>query len=82
MPDPTPPPPTLAARLERLRLERNLGVNELARRAGLGPGQLWEILHGRRDPRFSTVVKIVRALGCTLADLDAPGNPENSTEGG
>jgi transcriptional regulator with XRE-family HTH domain len=81
MPEPTPPPPTLAARLERLRRERNLGVNELARRAGLGPGQLWEILHGKRDPRFSTVVKIVRALGCTLADLDAE-PPENSTEGG
>jgi transcriptional regulator with XRE-family HTH domain len=79
---PDPQPPTLAARLERLRLERNLGVNELARRAGLGPGQLWEILHGKRDPRFSTVVKIVRALGCTLADLDAPENPENSTKGG
>jgi XRE family transcriptional regulator, regulator of sulfur utilization len=81
MPEPTPPPLTLAARLERLRLERGLGVNELARRAGLGPGQLWEILRGKRDPRFSTVVKIVRALGCTLADLDADA-PENSEEGG
>jgi len=59
----------LGDRLKRYRLQRNITRQELAHRAGLHPNT---VIHAEvgKDPRLSTVVKVLRALQ-RLETLDA-----------
>lgn len=69
-------PPTAADPIARLaalcsRWTRDNGLTqaEIAERAGMKRVNLSRILSGRRDPAFSSVCRILEAIGCTLADL-------------
>lgn len=46
---------------------RARGMTEVARTAGVGRESLYKALHGTAQPRFSTVRKVLAALGVELA---------------
>jgi transcriptional regulator with XRE-family HTH domain len=72
MPDHLPISSTLGERLERLRVRSGISLNEVARRAKIGPGQVWEILHGKNaNPKIQTIERMVKAMGATLGELFA-----------
>lgn len=58
---------------ERLKLARqkaNLTQAELARKAGLATGSIYQYEAGLRFPRLEILYRIADALGCSMADLD------------
>jgi transcriptional regulator with XRE-family HTH domain len=59
----------LAARLKRLREERGLTQERLAKRSGVSHGYLARLEIGMHDPSLSTVEKLAKALKVTLAEL-------------
>lgn len=59
----------IGARLRAKRMERNLTIEELAKRAGVGRNQVGDIEAGR-DVRVSTLVKVMRALSI-VSNLEA-----------
>lgn len=59
----------IGRRIRELRLQQNLGQVELATRAHLSPTTVKNTERGR-DPRLSTIVRILRVLGRVEA-LDA-----------
>lgn len=73
MPPNSPPPePRLHAFglcVRRLREDRGLSVEELARRSDLSFRGLLYIEHGRRNPGLLTVFKIAEGLGIGVAEL-------------
>ncbi|MFP7756020.1 addiction module antidote protein [Thermodesulfobacteriota bacterium B35] len=45
---------------------RAVGMTEVSRRAGVTRASLYKSLSGEGDPKFSTISRITRALGCKL----------------
>ena len=50
------------ARLRRLRRERNLSQEELARRSGISRGTIARIELGEQSPRYETIVALAKGL--------------------
>ncbi|MCW5206934.1 putative addiction module antidote protein [Desulfobulbus sp. F5] len=48
-------------------LAKKQGMAEVAKKAGLNRESLYKALAGEGNPRFSTVNKVIKALGCKLA---------------
>ncbi|CAK8716307.1 Addiction module antidote protein [Candidatus Electronema halotolerans] len=48
-------------------LAKKQGMSEVAKKAGLNRESLYKALAGDGNPRFSTVSKVIKALGCKLA---------------
>jgi len=46
---------------------RAVGMTEVAKRAGVSRASLYKSLADDGDPKFFTVCKVARALGCKLA---------------
>jgi probable addiction module antidote protein len=46
---------------------RAMGMTEVARKAGVTRASLYKSLSEGGNPRFSTISKVTRALGCKLA---------------
>jgi transcriptional regulator with XRE-family HTH domain len=59
----------IGTRLRAKRMERNLTIEDLAKRAGVGRNQVVTIETGR-DVRVSTLVKVMRALSI-VSNLEA-----------
>ncbi|MBV8271878.1 MAG: helix-turn-helix transcriptional regulator [Cupriavidus sp.] len=59
----------IGARLRAKRMERNLTIEELAKRSGVGRNQVGDIEAGR-DVRVSTLIKVMRALSM-VSNLEA-----------
>ena len=59
----------IGQRLRELRRSRNLTSKEVAERAGITPQSLSRIERGHHDVVFTTLRKILAAMGCTLKDL-------------
>ncbi len=56
--------------VKRIRLEKGLTQEELARRAGMSLNGMGHIERGvATDPHFSTLVGIARALGVSVLEL-------------
>jgi probable addiction module antidote protein len=53
-------------------IARARGMTEIARETGLSRESLYKALSGDRNPEFSTILKVVRALGLTLSAGVAP----------
>ncbi len=62
----------IGLRLKELRTRRNLTSKELAERAGITPQSLSRIEHGRHDVVFTTLRRLLAAMGYGLKDLAAP----------
>jgi transcriptional regulator with XRE-family HTH domain len=56
-------------RLRELRKSRNLTSKAVAERAGISPQSLSRIENGYHDVVFTTLRRILAAMGCTLQDL-------------
>jgi len=66
----------IGLRIKELRERRGLGSRELAERAGITPQSLSRIEHGKHDVVFTTLQRILVAMGYGLADLvSAPREP-------
>ena len=48
-------------------LAKKQGMSKVAKKAGLNRESLYKALAGEGNPRFSTVSRVVKALGCRLA---------------
>ena len=48
-------------------LAKKQGMSEVAKKAGLNRESLYKALAGDGNPKFSTVSKVIKALGCKLA---------------
>jgi transcriptional regulator with XRE-family HTH domain len=59
----------LAMRLKRLREERGLTQEQLAKRSGLSHGYLARLEIGMHDPSLSTLAKLANALKVSVAEL-------------
>ncbi len=57
-------PSVIAAALGDIARAR--GMSEVARRAGLGRESLYKTLSAAGNPEFSTILKVVKALGLRL----------------
>ena len=56
-------------RLKRLRAERRLSQNALARRASLSREYVARLELGQHDPSLSALVKLAKALKVKVAEL-------------
>lgn len=65
----------IGMRLKSLREARNLTSKELAERAGITPQSLSRIEHGRHDVVFTTLQRLLAAMGHDLYDLAAVEDP-------
>ena len=61
----------IGLRIKELRNNRNLSSKELAERAGITPQSLSRIEHGRHDVVFTTLQRLLAAMGYGLKDLSA-----------
>jgi DNA-binding Xre family transcriptional regulator len=59
----------IGLRIKQLREARGLSSKELAERAGITPQSLSRIEHGRHDVVFTTLQRILAAMGHSLRDL-------------
>jgi|SRR5581483_5785371 len=59
----------IGKRLKELRKNRNLTAKELAQRAGITPQSLSRIEHGHHDVVFTTLQRLLAAMGYTVRDL-------------
>lgn len=59
-------------RIRELREARGLSGKELAERAGITPQSLSRIEQGRHDVVFTTLQRILAAMGCSVRDLAPP----------
>jgi DNA-binding Xre family transcriptional regulator len=59
----------VGATLRTLRRQRGLTAAELGRRTGMPQQSISRIENGRHDIAFSTLERILAAMGCTLGDL-------------
>ena len=48
-------------------LAKKQGMAEVAKKTGLNRESLYKALAGEGNPRFSTVNRVIKALGCKLA---------------
>jgi transcriptional regulator with XRE-family HTH domain len=55
--------------LRQLRLDAGLTQQELADRVGIGVEYVSRLENGHRGARWHTVMRLLRALGASLADL-------------
>jgi len=54
-------------------------MGAVAKTAGVNRESLYKMLSGRRDPRFSTVLRVLKGLGIKLRALDARREIEHAT---
>ncbi len=59
----------IGRRISQLRKSRGMKSKDLAERAGITPQSLSRIEHGKHDIAFSTLQKILGAMGYELRDL-------------
>ena len=67
-------------KLRALREQRGLSLRVLSRESGVGLATLVRLEAGQFDPRLSTLRKLAKTLGVTIADLIGEGKP--LTKGG
>jgi transcriptional regulator with XRE-family HTH domain len=60
---------SLAMRLKRLRAERGMTQEQLARKARVSLGYVARLEIGRHDPKLSTLRRLARALGVPVTEL-------------
>ncbi len=58
-----------AMRLKKLRTERNLTQDSLAKKAGISRGYLVRLEGGRQDPTLCTLQNLAMALKVKVVDL-------------
>ena len=62
----------IAQRIKNIRTEKDLTLDEVAKRTGFTKGLLSKIENNKVSPPVSTLVKIAKALDVSLSDLFSP----------
>jgi len=62
-------PSTLGPRLRAIRLARNIGLRELARRLDLSPSSISQIETGKMQPSVRTLYAFAEELGVTVDEV-------------
>jgi transcriptional regulator with XRE-family HTH domain len=65
------PQEALGEAIWRLRDERGLEQDDVAKKANLNPTQLSRLEHGRINPSWGTVRRVAAALGLPMSELVA-----------
>lgn len=60
---------TIGRRVRHLRTSRGMTLEDLANAIGRAPSQVSTLENGKREPKFSQLQAIARALGATVEDL-------------
>ena len=55
--------------IRRIRRERGMSVEELAKKVGVHPFSIYRYESGKREPGVSVANRIAKALHCTIEDL-------------
>lgn len=55
--------------IRQKRLEAQLTMTEVAKRASMPLTTFWKIEHGEREARMSEIPRLAHALGCQPGDL-------------
>ncbi len=61
--------PFNAKRLKELRERQKLSQAQLAERAGVSQGLIWQLEHGLKQPGLATLVRIAEALGASPSEF-------------
>lgn len=61
----------IGEQIKRIRTAKGLSQKEVVMSAGLDKAQYSRIENGKTDPSFSTIARIAKALGVSLAELFA-----------
>lgn len=67
----------ISKRIKHIRLEKELTLDDLAKRTGFTKGLLSKIENNKVSPPLSTLVKITRALDVSLSDLFRAADAKN-----
>ncbi|MBW6395806.1 helix-turn-helix domain-containing protein [Thermus sp. SYSU G05001] len=59
----------IGKRVRELRERAGLSQHELAKRAGLTQGMIWQIEEGRKRPSVASLLAIARALNVSPSEL-------------
>lgn len=59
----------IASRIVKLKEEKGLNTNQLAKKAGLGYSTVYEVEIGKKQPTIATLDAICRALGITIPEF-------------
>jgi len=65
-------------RIEQLREQAGLSVNQLAKRAGVGQASLSQVMNRKNKPSLDTLERLCDVFGITLAEFFAE-SPEQAT---
>lgn len=56
----------IGARLGRIRVQADLTQAEVARRMAVSPAAIWKLEQGLMDPRMSTILRYLDAVGARI----------------
>ena len=56
-------------RLEEVRKSKKISQMALADKAGIKQGYVSDLENGKRQPSFEVLIRLAKALGCTLDEL-------------
>lgn len=56
----------VGAWMKQLREQAGLSQAEVARRMGIDPGYVWQVEHGYKDLRISTILRYGDAIGARI----------------
>lgn len=59
----------ISRNLKKYMKDKNISINKLARLANMGPGSVWQYVHGYIIPGTYNLYKISRILGIKADDL-------------
>jgi transcriptional regulator with XRE-family HTH domain len=68
-------PPRVGERIQRLRAERRMTLDDLSRAAGVSKSMLSEIERDKANPTIAVAWRLTNALGVSLDSLFAPPKP-------
>lgn len=58
----------VGTRIDVIRVKNGLGLVELATRAKINYSQLYRLMHGESRPSRDSLLRVCRALGCSLGE--------------
>lgn len=67
-----PTPPEVGATLQKMRLERNLTLEDLSRTAGVSKSMLSQIEREKANPTIAVAWRLANALGVSIGELLTP----------
>ena len=71
-PGPPQTPPEVGATLQKMRLERNLTLEDLSRAAGVSKSMLSQIEREKANPTIAVAWRLANALGVSIGELLTP----------